>query len=133
MKRQVQVRLWHFCASQEIGKLLDWKSASEKENAQHATGHSRAHQFFQALFFLAFVSGDYAILDEDNAMRILGDVMLVSDQDNRIALRLQAIEKSHDFVAGLRVEVAGRFVGENDRRPVYQRSGNRYSLTLAAR
>jgi hypothetical protein len=34
-------------------------------------------------------------------MRVLGDVVLVRYQHNRVSLRLQTIEECHDFVSGL--------------------------------
>jgi hypothetical protein len=47
--------------------------------------------------------------------------------------RLSAVEQRHDFLAGMAVEVAGRFVGEDQLRRVDQRAGNRHALLLAAR
>ena len=38
----------------------------------------------------------------------------------------------HDLVGGLRVEVAGRLVGQQDRRVVDQRARDRHALLLAA-
>ena len=37
-----------------------------------------------------------------------------------------------DLAAGARVEVAGRLVGEHDRRPRDERAGDRHALLLAA-
>ena len=52
----------------------------------------------------------------NNAMRKLGDVRLVCDQHNSISAGVELIEKGHDFEARLGVEVAGRLVGQDDRR-----------------
>jgi hypothetical protein len=49
----------------------------------------------------ALVAGDNAIFDENDAMRILGDIVLVSDQHDGISFCLKAIEDGHDFVSGL--------------------------------
>ncbi len=73
-----------------------------------------------------------AVADVDDAVRVFGDVVLVRDQDNRVALLVQAIEERHDLQAGLRVEVAGRLVGQNDRRVVHQSASDRHTLPLAA-
>ena len=48
-----------------------------------------------------FVALDYSVLDVDDAVSISGDVIFMGDQDDRIALRMKAIEERHDFVAGL--------------------------------
>ena len=61
-----------------------------------------------------------------------GHIRFVRDEHDRIARLMQSLEQRHDFNAGLRVEVAGRLVGQQDRRIVYERSGNRYALPLAA-
>ena len=41
--------------------------------------------------------------------------------------------RRHDLLAGGAVEVAGRLVGEHDRRPADERAGDRHPLPLAAR
>src|ERR1041385_8168820 len=64
-------------------------------------------------------------------MRELRDIVLVRDQNNRVPLRLQTVEKGRDFITSLGVQVAGRFVGENDRWTVYQCSGNGHTLPLS--
>ena len=66
-------------------------------------------------------------------MRVGGDVGLVGDEDDGVAGGVEALEDGHDLDAGLRVEVAGRLVGEQDRRIVDERPGDRDALTLAAR
>ena len=77
----------------------------------------RGINFATQLVVLApLVAGDYAVLDVNDAVRVLGDVVFVGDQDDGVAVGLQAVQQGHDFDAGLRVEVAGGFVGEDDRR-----------------
>ena len=61
-----------------------------------------------------FVSRDQAVLEVDDAVSVLGDVVLVGDEHDGVSLGSQAVKHRHDFGAGLRVEVAGGFVGEND-------------------
>jgi hypothetical protein len=81
---------------------------------------------------LALVPSDDAVFDVDHAVRVFGDVVFVGDEHDRVAFGLQTIEQRHDFVAGLRVEVTSRFVGEDDRRLIDQGTGNRYTLPLTA-
>jgi len=50
---------------------------------------------------LGFVFLDYAVPDGDDTVRVLGDVVLVGHEDDRIAFRVQAIKQRHDLVAGL--------------------------------
>ena len=67
-------------------------------------------------------------------VRVLGDVGLVRDQhDGQPALVVQPLEDPHHLDARARVEVAGRLVGEQQRRVVDQRAGDGDALLLAAR
>jgi len=53
---------------------------------------SASWAFELSSFVLAFVPGDYAVFDVDNAMSVFGDVMLVCDQHDGVPLGMQAIE-----------------------------------------
>jgi hypothetical protein len=44
---------------------------------------------------------------------------------------MQAVEQGHDLGAGLRVEVAGRFIGQDDGRIIDQGAGDGDALPLA--
>jgi hypothetical protein len=57
---------------------------------------------------------DHAVLEMDLAAGVLGDVVFVGDQDDRLALRRAAAEEREDFLGGLRVEVARGLVGQED-------------------
>jgi hypothetical protein len=50
---------------------------------------------------LGFVFLDHAVPDGDDTVRVLGDVVFMRHQYDRIAFRVQAIEQRHDLVAGL--------------------------------
>ena len=79
------------------------------------------------------VGHDAAVAEADEPRSVLGDVVLVRDeQDGDAALLVQALEDAHDLDAGARVEVAGGFVGQDDRRLVDQRAGDGDALLLAA-
>ena len=75
---------------------------------------------------------DPAVANRDHAMGVGGDVGFVRDEDDGVAGAVQAIEERHDFDAGLRIEVAGRLVGEQDRRVVDQRARDGDALALTA-
>src|SRR4051812_16176847 len=75
---------------------------------------------------------DLSVADVDDALRFLRDVVLVRDHDDRVAARRELAEEVEDFAAGLRVEISGRLVGEQQRRLVDQRACDRDTLALTA-
>ncbi len=79
------------------------------------------------------VGGDGAVADGDDAVGVLGDVGLVGDEDDGVALGVEIVEEGHDLVAGLGVEVSGGLVGEDDGGMVDQSAGDGDPLALAAR
>jgi hypothetical protein len=46
----------------------------------------------------AFVAGDYAVTDMDDAIGVLGDVSFVSDKDDGMALAVKLFHQLHDFI-----------------------------------
>ena len=80
----------------------------------------------------AFVFFDFAVADADDAVGVGGDVGLVSDQDDGVTSPVQAREETHDFLAGLGVQVASGLVGEKDRRMVHQSASDGDALALSA-
>src|SRR5207247_630188 len=61
---------------------------------------------------LADVAFDQAVAQADDAAGVAGDVLLVGDDDDGVALRVQVLEQLHDFLARAGVEIAGRLVGQ---------------------
>ena len=55
------------------------------------------------------------------------------DHDQRHAARVEFLEQAHDFFAGGAIEVAGRFVGQDQRGLHDRRARNRDPLPLPAR
>src|SRR5262245_1524102 len=74
----------------------------------------------------------FAVADMDGAVGEGRDVGFVGDEHDGVAGFVQALEQPHDLGAGFRVEVAGRLVGEQDRRVVDERAGDGDALTLTA-
>ena len=59
------------------------------------------------------VPHDAAVAEADHASGVLGDVVLVRDeQDRQVSLDVEALEDAHDFDARPRVEIARRLVGQ---------------------
>ena len=59
------------------------------------------------------VIGDVAVEEADGALGMGGDVRLMSDHHHgQIVFAVQTHQESHDLVAALGVEIAGRFVGD---------------------
>ena len=61
------------------------------------------------------------------------DVGLVGDENDSVALLIEAFEQRHDLFTGFGIEVAGWLVGQDDRRIVDQCAGNCDPLALSAR
>jgi hypothetical protein len=68
----------------------------------------------------------------DLALRRRGDARVVGDEHDRPTVRVQRAQDVEDVMAGLRVEVAGRLVGEDDRRVGDDGPGDGDPLLLAA-
>ena len=80
------------------------------------------------------VGDDLPVAHGDDARGEAGDVRLVRHEDHRHpALAVQALEERDDLEARRGVEVAGRLVGEEQRRAPDERARDRDALLLAAR
>src|SRR5882757_9692889 len=77
------------------------------------------------------VAGDVAVADGDDAVGILGDIGLVGNDDDGVAVGVEVVEESHDLVAGFGVEVSGGLVGEDDGRAVDEGASDGDALALA--
>ena len=100
-----------------------------------SAGSGQVRQFFGrgAPVARRAVRHHHAVAERDDPRAVLGDVVFVGDQHHGdAALDIQPLEQSHHLDAGPRVEVAGRLVGEQDRRVVDQRARDRHALLLAA-
>src|SRR5258708_14601785 len=89
-------------------------TATHNSVARHAAlGELPKNDFFTAScphvglresLALRFVFLDHAVPDGDDTVRLLGNVVFVRHQDNRIAFRVQAIKQRHDLVCRLLLE-----------------------------
>ena len=79
------------------------------------------------------VGDDPAVAQAYDAPGVAGGFRIVGDHNDRSAAGIELTEESHDLSARRRVEIAGRFVGQEDRRVVHEGSGNRDALLLPAR
>ncbi len=79
------------------------------------------------------ITFDAAVAQAHDAPGVIGDVGLVGDDDERMTARVQFVEQMHDLLAGTRIEIARRFVGEDQRGLSHQCAGDGDALALAAR
>ena len=61
---------------------------------------------------------DHSIHDTDGPMGVGGHVGIVRDQDDGDALGVEPLEHPQDFNARVRIEVARRLVGQEERGPI---------------
>src|ERR1700733_322741 len=78
------------------------------------------------------VTLNFAVANANHAISVQCDVRLVRDENNGVALLVEPCEESHDFFAGLGIEVAGWFIGEENRRTIYESASDRDALALPA-
>ena len=78
------------------------------------------------------VRADPAVPDPDDPAGPRGDLGLVGDQHDRAALPVQLVEQAEHVGGRGRVQVAGRLVGQDQRRVADQGPGHRHPLLLAA-
>src|SRR5688572_6490164 len=72
------------------------------------------------------------VADVDHAVGVLGDVPLVGDEDDGVAVGVELLEHAHDLLAGGAVEVPGGLVGEQDGRAHDQGPRDGHPLALTA-
>ena len=76
---------------------------------------------------------DFAVFEDDHALGVLRDVVFVRDQHERDALlAVEPLKDFHDFDRRARIEVAGWFIGQDDRGLIDQRAGDGHTLLLTA-
>src|SRR5262245_35666696 len=78
------------------------------------------------------VALDLAVADVDRPVRVLGDVALVGDDDDGVAVLVKLLEQPHDLLARGRVQVPRGLVGEQDRGAHDQGAGDGHALALPA-
>ena len=78
------------------------------------------------------VSNDDAAVELDDALaHHVDDPLVVGSHHHSRSSLVDPVEQAHDALAGGRVEVAGRLVGQQDQRPVDERPGDRHTLLFA--
>ena len=80
-----------------------------------------------------FVFLDLAVPHVNDAVGVHGNVELVRYQNDRVAFPVKALEQSHNFHTGRRIQVSGGLIRQQNRRVVHQCSRNRHALPLTAR
>ena len=93
-----------------------WWHAKERELTVRAPDcfKHNDHCFNTVMLSISPVALYSAVSDRQDAMSVRRDIRLVCNQNNGVALFVQSVEQSHDLDAGLRVQVPGWFVGQNN-------------------
>ena len=78
------------------------------------------------------VALDSAVANPDDPEAARGDVGLVGDDHDGLAVAMEVAEEFEDLVARLAVEVAGGLIGQQQRRLLDQGPSDRHPLPLAA-
>ena len=77
---------------------------------------------------------DHATLETNNALGLLGDVEIVRHQhQGRPSFPMQSKEEINDHGTGLGIEIAGRFISEQNPGLAYEGAGQGDALLLTAR
>jgi hypothetical protein len=74
---------------------------------------------------------DEAVFHVNDPVSAGGDAVVMSDEDDGFAALVQPVNEVQDFSAGFRIEVSGRFVGEDHEGIVHERAGDGDALLLA--
>ena len=80
---------------------------------------------------VTFIGLDHAVAHADDARGHARDFLFMRHNDDRDALRVEALQQREDLRLALAVEIAGRLVGKNQMWPVDQGARYRYTLLLA--
>ena len=78
------------------------------------------------------VVGNVPVAQHDIPAAELRDLRVVRDEYDRAPLGVQTLEQRQNLERGPRIEVAGRFVGQNHHRIVNERPRDRHALLLSA-
>ena len=82
---------------------------------------------------VAAFRNDVPVFDADHTLRVLRDIGFVRHHHDGRAFAVQVVQQVHDLHAGDGIEIARRFVGQNQRRAIDQRAGDGDALLLPAR
>jgi hypothetical protein len=72
-------------------------------------------------------------MERDAALSPAGDIGVMSDHDYGGPLVVQLLEKRQNLVASIAIKSAGRLIGQDQRRQIYQRPSDCDALLLASR
>ena len=82
----------------------------------------------------SFITHDLSVNDMNSPVHASGEVEVMRDRDDGLAAERYKFAKDVEDLRGReRIQAAGRFIGENDRRIVGQRAGDSDALSLPAR
>src|SRR5579859_4489700 len=85
------------------------------------------------LLYNGFVGSNLAVTNEDDPVRVLGNVVLMRNENYGVALTMEVFKQGHNLLTCFRIEVPRGLVGQDNRRGVNKGSGDGHALSLAAR
>src|SRR5690625_2038346 len=80
----------------------------------------------------SFVDLNQSISQPQNPPGMIGDIILVSDQNDGISGPVELFKKAHNLIPSLRVQISGRFISQEDGWIIDQCPRYRYSLSLTS-
>ena len=68
---------------------------------------------------VGLIGGDQAVSDADDPAGVKGDLFFVGDHDDGVSTAGQFFEEAEDFDTGLRIQIPGGLVGQDNGRRVH--------------
>ena len=88
---------------------------------------------FTGIRWIHLVALDRSVHDADGPMGVGGHLGIVRHQNDGDPLGVELLKHSQDFDARMRIQIACRLVGQNERGAIDQCPADRHSLLLSAR
>ena len=76
---------------------------------------------------------NFSVAHVDHALRVPGDFVFVRDYENRLSVLVEFNQQGHDVGGGFRIEIAGRFIRQQQRWIGDERACDGDPLTLPTR
>ena len=81
---------------------------------RRATEKSPTWAKFGFALLVSVIAGHFTVVQPNASTRALGEFFGMGYNNESLALRVQFVEKIENLGAGFRIQITGRFIGEND-------------------